>query len=216
MFDTLIFDLDGTLINSLKDLKESTNYALKQFGYEQKSIEEIRNYVGNGVKKLIERAIPDGVNNPDYEDCLSVFKSHYKINMFNTTRPYPGIIELLKILKTKGIKTAVVSNKFDAAVKELCKNYFGTLIDTAVGETEKVKKKPAPDSVLEAMKILDSNKKNSIYIGDSEVDVKTAKNAGIKCIGVCWGFRSKNILIENGADYLVETPEEILKIISNK
>ena len=216
MFDTLIFDLDGTLINSLEDLKDSTNYALKNFGYEEKSLEEIRNYVGDGVKKLIERALPDGINNTKFDECLDIFKTHYKSNMFNKTKPYPQIIELLKELKKNNIKTGVVSNKFDTAVKEICTIYFKDLIDTAMGESKNIKKKPAPDSVLQTIKLLKSTPEKSVLIGDSEVDIQTAKNAGIKSIGVCWGFRSKQILQDNHADYIVETPKEIIELVLNK
>ncbi len=216
MFDTLIFDLDGTLINSLEDLKDSTNYALKNFGYEEKSLEEIRNYVGDGVKKLIERALPDGINNTKFDECLDIFKTHYKSNMFNKTKPYPQIIDMLKELKKNNIKTGVVSNKFDTAVKEICTIYFGDLIDTAMGESKNIKKKPAPDSVLQTIKLLKSTPEKSVLIGDSEVDIQTAKNAGIKSIGVCWGFRSKQILKDNNADYIVETPEEIIRLILKK
>ena len=216
MFDTLIFDLDGTLINSLEDLKDSTNYALKNFGYEEKSLEEIRNYVGDGVKKLIERALPDGINNTKFDECLDIFKTHYKSNMFNKTKPYPQIIDMLKELKKNNIKTGVVSNKFDTAVKEICTIYFKDLIDTAMGESKNIKKKPAPDSVLQTIKLLKSTPEKSVLIGDSEVDIQTAKNAGIKSIGVCWGFRSKQILQDNHADYIVETPKEIIELVLNK
>lgn len=216
MFDTLIFDLDGTLINSLEDLKDSTNYALKNFGYEEKSLEEIRNYVGDGVKKLIERALPDGINNTKFDECLDIFKTHYKSNMFNKTKPYPQIIELLKELKKNNIKTGVVSNKFDIAVKEICNKYFGNLIDIAIGESENIQKKPSPNGVLKIINLHKANIKNCIYIGDSEVDIQTAKNANIKSIGVCWGYRSKQILKDNNADYIVETPKEIIELALNK
>lgn len=214
MIDTIIFDLDGTLLNTLEDLKDSTNYALKKFGYPERTLEEVRNFVGNGVQKLIERAIPDGIYNPDFENCLNVFKKNYAENMYNKTAPYDGIIELLQNLKTLNYKTAVVSNKFDMAVKQLCKTYFGDLISIAIGEDENVRKKPFPDSVLKAIELLGSSNKTSIYCGDSDVDVKTAKNADIECIGVTWGYRSREILEENGAEFIVNKPSEILELLN--
>ncbi len=215
MIYCVIFDLDGTLLNTLDDLCDSTNYALKQFGYPERTLEEVRGFVGNGVKKLIERAIPDGMNNPEFENCLSVFKEHYAQNMYNKTAPYDGILELLKELRLKGIHTGVVSNKFDSAVKQLCKKYFGDLIQVAIGENEEagVRKKPAPDSVFRAMEELKVSIENVIYAGDSETDVQTAKNAEIDCIGCSWGFRSKDILKHEGAKYIIDSPQEILKIV---
>ena len=214
MIDTVIFDLDGTLLNTLEDLKDSTNYALNQYGYPARTIDEVREFVGNGVRKLIERAIPQGNDNPDCEDCLNVFKKHYAQNMYNKTGPYEGIIEMLRQLKENGIKIAVVSNKFDLAVKELCKKYFGELIEIAIGESENVRKKPAPDSVLKAIKELNSEIKNCIYSGDSDVDVQTAQNTGIECIGVTWGFRDRSLLEKEGAQYIIDTPDEFIKIIN--
>lgn len=214
MKDTVIFDLDGTLLNTLEDLKDSTNYALNKFGYPQRTLEEVRKFVGNGVRKLIERAIPEGSGNPDCEECLKTFKEHYAKNMYNKTAPYQGIFDMLLQLKENGIKTAVVSNKFDLAVKELCKKYFGELIEIAIGESENVRKKPAPDSVLKAIKELNSSIKNCIYAGDSDVDVQTAQNTGIECIGVTWGFRDRSLLEKEGAQYIIDTPDEFIKIIN--
>lgn len=215
MIHCVIFDLDGTLLNTLDDLCDSTNYALKQFGYPERTLDEVRHFVGNGVKKLIERAIPDGINNPDFEECLRVFKEHYAANMYNKTAPYDGILELLKELRLKGIHTGVVSNKFDSAVKQLCKKFFGDLVQVAIGENEEkgVRKKPAPDSVFKAMNELKVSIEEVIYVGDSETDVQTAKNAEIDCIGCAWGFRSKDILKHEGAKYIIDSPQEILKIV---
>lgn len=212
-FDTIIFDLDGTLLNTLFDLKESTNFALKKYGYQEKTIDEVRMFVGNGVAKLIERALPDGINNPAYKNCLEDFKKDYKIRMYDHTAPYEGILEMLEKLNAAGIKTAVVSNKFDAAVKELCKKYFGKRIPVAIGESENVKKKPAPDSVLRAMDLLHARKDKTIYCGDSDVDVQTAKNSGLPCIGVSWGFRDKALLEKEGADYIVDSPNELISLL---
>lgn len=210
-----IFDMDGTLLNTLEDLMISTNYALSQFNYPIHTIEEIRFFVGNGVAKLIERAIPEGLNNPNYEKCLEIFKEHYAKNMYNHTSAYKGIPELLKKLKDRGIKTAVVSNKFDLAVKELSKKYFGDLIDIAIGENEQagIKKKPAPDTVFEVLNLMDLKSEDAIYIGDSDVDILTAKNSNMPCISVIWGFRDKEFLIKNNATIIVDNPDEILNYV---
>ena len=214
MIDTIIFDLDGTLLNTLEDLKDSTNFALRKFNYPERTLEEVRQFVGNGVQKLIERAIPKGIENKDFAECLAVFKTHYAQNMYNKTAPYQGIEEMLAKLKQSGIKTAVVSNKFDLAVKELCKKYFGNLIEIAIGESDNVRKKPAPDSVLRAIKELNSKKESCIYSGDSDVDVQTAKNTGISCIGVTWGFRDRKLLEREGAKYIIDKPLELIDIIN--
>lgn len=209
MIKFVIFDLDGTLLNTLEDLKESTNFALSQFGYPTRTLGEIKNFVGNGVKKLIERAVPKNCTNVD--ECLSVFKENYSKNMYNNTTPYIGIINILKELKENGIRLAVVSNKFDKAVKELCQKYFPNLIDIAIGQSENIRPKPCPDGVFKAMEILGANITNTIYVGDSDVDIHTAKNSHLPCIGVCWGFRDRKNL--EGANFIAEQPEEIIKII---
>lgn len=207
----VIFDLDGTLLNTLDDLADSTNYALSKFGYPTRTIEEVRQFVGNGVAKLIERAIPDGKNNSNFEKCLSIFKENYAQNMYNKTAPYNGIIEMLSNLKSKGIKIAVVSNKFDLAVKELCKKYFEGFIDFAAGENEAqgINKKPAPDTVISVLTEFNFAPEDAIYVGDSDVDIMTAKNSKMPCISVTWGFRDKKFLLENGATILINAPSEI-------
>ena len=211
MKKTVIFDLDGTLLNTLDDLADSTNYALSKFGYPTRTIEEVRQFVGNGVAKLIERAIPDGKNNPNFEKCLSIFKENYAQNMYNKTAPYNGIIEMLSNLKSKGIKIAVVSNKFDLAVKELCKKYFEGFIDFAAGENEVqgIKKKPAPDTVISVLNEFNFAPEDAVYVGDSDVDIMTAKNSKMPCISVTWGFRDEKFLLENGATILINAPSEI-------
>lgn len=215
MTDTIIFDLDGTLLNTLEDLMLSTNHALKSFNYPERTLEEIRNFVGNGVAKLIERAIPNGRCNPDFEACLECFKSHYSQTLKAHTAPYAGIIDMLLKLQEKGYKIAVVSNKFDKAVKDLCKLYFDTLVPVAIGEGKNTRPKPYPDGVFKAVLELNSTISNAIYSGDSDVDVETAHNAGLKCIGVTWGFRSVNVLKNAGADYIINTPDKIIEILDN-
>ena len=211
----VIFDLDGTLLNTLEDLTDSTNFALSKFNFPQKTIDQVRRYVGNGVQRLIERAIPGGSSNPNFEKCLNLFKEHYKENMFNKTAPYDGIIPMLKKLKSHKIRTAVVSNKFDDAVKGLCKKYFDGLIDFCAGENELqgIRKKPAPDTVLKVLKEFGIKSDDAIYIGDSEVDVQTAKNANIECISVLWGFKNKEFLINSGAQIIISKPDEIFKYL---
>lgn len=208
---SVIFDLDGTLLDTLEDLADSVNFALNKYGYKERTLKEIRAFVGNGVVRLMELALPNGKNNPQFESVLSDFKAHYAKNCKNKTKPYNGINELLKALKEENIKMAVVSNKFDAAVKELCKEYFGEYIAVAMGETAKVKKKPAPDTVFKAMEAL--NDTDCVYVGDSEVDIETAKNAFIPCISVTWGFRDKDYLKEVGGVLFADTPMEILNLI---
>lgn len=207
----VIFDLDGTLLNTLEDLTDSTNFALEYYKFPPRTVDEIRQFVGNGVKKLIERAIPDGLNNPYFENCLALFKKHYKKNMFNKTTGYDGISQMLDKLKSMGIKTAVVSNKFDNAVKVLCNKYFDGLIDFCAGENEQfgIRKKPAPDTVLKVLEKFNLSSDEAIYVGDSEVDIQTAKNADMDCISVLWGFKDKEFLLNNGAKILISKPDEI-------
>lgn len=209
----IVFDLDGTLLNTLEDLTDSVNFALNKFGFKERTVEEIRSFVGDGVRVMMSRAIPDGLSNPNFENCLDCFKEHYKDNMFNKTKPYDGIMEMLKHLKMNGIQVAVVSNKFDLAVKGLCKKYFGDLIPVAIGENEAegIRKKPAPDSVFKAIHEMKVRIENVIFVGDSDTDVLTAKNAEVDCIGCTWGFRDRQVLEKAGADYIVNSPDEILK-----
>lgn len=211
----IIFDLDGTLLNTLEDLTDSTNSALEQLNYNKRTIEEVRGFVGNGVRKLMERVLPNGSENPDFEKCLEIFKKNYSENMYNKTAPYNGIIEMLNKIKAKGYKIAVVSNKFDTAVKELCKRYFPDLIDYAAGENEAcgIKKKPAPDTVLKTLAELGLNTNDAIYSGDSEVDIMTAKNSNMPCISVSWGFKDNEFLIKNGAEIIINKPDEIFKYL---
>lgn len=205
----VIFDLDGTLLNTLEDLKDSTNFALRKFNYPVRSLEEVRNFVGNGVKKLIERAVPKDCTNTD--ECLECFKKYYSQNMYNKTAPYDGIIEVLRELRKNGVKIGVVSNKFDSAVKELCGKYFKDLIDVAIGQSDNTAKKPAPDGVFKAMEILGAAKDVTVYAGDSDVDVQTAKNAGLPCIGVTWGFRDRENLA--GANCIIDKPSDIIEVL---
>jgi phosphoglycolate phosphatase len=212
-YDTIIFDLDGTLLNTLDDLRDSVNYMLEKNGFPQRSLDEIRRFVGHGVRNLVQLALPKEVTEDELTHYLSEFKEHYSHNMQNKTRPYNDIKELLLLLNKKNYKIAIVSNKFDAAVKSLARDYFDNLIPVAIGESPEVKKKPAPDSVYTAVRELGVELKTTIYVGDSETDVQTAKNAGVPCIGVTWGFRDRDVLKEAGADYIIDKPMELFTII---
>ena len=208
-YKTYIFDLDGTLLSTLADLAASTNYALRTHHMPERSLDEVRRFVGNGVKKLMERAIPDGLNNPLFEETFATFRQHYMQHNLDATQPYPGIMQLLEQLKAEGKNIAVVSNKFYAATRELCRHFFGDLVPVAIGEREDIRKKPAPDTVIEALRELGVDKEGAVYIGDSDVDIMTAKNSGMPCVSVLWGFRDKEFLLEHGATTLISKPEEM-------
>lgn len=208
-YKTYIFDLDGTLLSTLADLAASTNYALRTNHMPERSLDEVRRFVGNGVKKLMERAIPDGLNNPLFEETFATFRQHYMQHNLDTTQPYPGIMQLLEQLKAEDKNIAVVSNKFYAATRELCRHFFGDLVPVAIGEREDIRKKPAPDTVIEALRELGVDKEGAVYIGDSDVDIMTAKNSGMPCVSVLWGFRDKEFLLEHGATTLILKPEEM-------
>lgn len=208
-YDTYIFDLDGTLLDSLTDLAISCNYALRINNMPERTIDEVRCFVGNGVKKLMERAIPNGLQNPAFEKTYADFRQHYLVHNLDNTKPYPGIIPLLKRLHSEGKNIAVVSNKFYAATQDLVKHFFEEYITVAIGERENIRKKPAPDTVFEALRQLSASLSGAVYIGDSDVDVMTARNCNIPCISVLWGFRTKEFLIKNGATTFVTAPDEI-------
>lgn len=213
-YEAVIFDLDGTLIDTLEDLKDSINFALKQHGMPERSLEEVRSFVGNGVKKLVFRSVPENTSDELRESCLKAFKAHYITNSMNKTRPYNGICELIKKLKEKGVKLAVVTNKTQDAADGIMNEFFKDDFEIIIGQIDGVAQKPQPDGVWYAIEKLGASKQNSVYIGDSEVDCLTAKNSGIPIIGVTWGFRGRKVLEENNADYIVDSPEEILNIIT--
>lgn len=198
-----IFDLDGTILYTLVDLKNSMNFTLKKFGFPERTLDEVRRFVGNGIRNLIIRAAPKGTDEKTIDEMFEVFNEHYAVHCNDNTKSYDGIDELLKKLKEQKVKTAVVSNKADYAVQTLVKKYFDGLFDYAVGEKQGVRKKPCPDSVNEVLRVLDTPKESTVYIGDSEVDVATAKNAQMDCIAVDWGFRDRDVLINSGATLIV-------------
>lgn len=209
----VIFDLDGTLLDTLEDLTDSMNYALSIYGYKNITLEQARSFVGSGAERFLELSIPMGKDTPNFDKCLETFKDYYSKHMENKTKPYIGILELLESLKQEGFKIAIVSNKFDAAVKAISPKYFHNLIDVAIGESDQIQKKPAPDSVYMALKMLGCTKSEACYVGDSDVDAKTAQNAGIVFIGVSWGFRDKDLLYSLGAKTVIDHPSQLLDII---
>ncbi len=212
-YELAVFDMDGTILNTLDDLTDATNHALRTFGYPEHSIEEVRFFVGNGIAKLIERATPEGTSEEDRARVRAEFMDYYKIHSADKTGPYPGINDLLQKLRAAGVKTAVVSNKPDVAVRELVKTYYDGLFDAAVGDMEGQAVKPAPDMCLKVFKELGMGPENAVYIGDSDTDIMTARNAGLDEILVSWGFRGREFLTEHGAKNICDTPDEVYDVI---
>lgn len=213
-FKAAVFDLDGTLLNTLDDLADGTNAALTHYGYPPRTLDEVRRFVGNGVRNLVIRALPDGENTPNFEEVFSYFCSYYTAHSRIKTAPYPGILEALTELKKSGVKIAVVSNKLDSAVRELCDLFFGGLVDAAIGDLEGRPRKPAPDGTLTALREMGVLPKDAAFIGDSDVDIITGRNAGLTPIGVLWGFRDRECLVGAGADLLVADADELIRLLS--
>ena len=213
-YKTIIWDLDGTLLDTLDDLMDSVNAALAEFGLPLRTKTEIRSFVGNGVLRLLELSVPNGKLNPQFDKIFAFFNKHYAKNNQNKTRPYDGVQKLLSELKDKGYKMAIATNKVDYAAQELTELYFKDAIDVTIGDSEGIRRKPHPDKVFEAIKQLNADKESSVYVGDSEVDIETACNAGIDIICVSWGFRDKEDLIANGAERIADTMEELLGILA--
>lgn len=214
MRKTVIFDLDGTLLDTLEDLWRSVNTALEAFACPGRTREQVRQAVGNGVRNLMRLSMPAGEENPYFEQCFHAFQEHYARHLNDHTGPYPGIMELLAKLREEGYTCAIVSNKSDSAVKELNRRIFGAYIPIAIGESENIRKKPAPDTVYAAMRELGADREDCIYVGDSEVDLLTAENSGIPCITVSWGFRDRDVLEKLGAACIVDSAEELYERIA--
>ena len=212
-YDGIIFDLDGTLLNTLEDLMGSVNYALGRNGMEGRTLEEIRHFVGNGVQRLIELAVPRGTGQEQQERVFADFKEHYCIHCNDKTGLYPGIPALLGVLKERGFSMAIVSNKLQEGVDALWQQYFKDYLPVAIGAKDGIRKKPAPDSVYEALRLLNLPRERAVYIGDSEVDIATAANAGMDCITVSWGFRTRKEQEEAGAGVFAEKPEDIIAML---
>lgn len=210
-YDTFIFDLDGTLLDTLQDLAASVNYALRENGMEEHSVDDVRQFVGNGVRRLMERAVPGGAGNPLFDRTFQAFREHYMRHALDTTRPYDGIPAVITSLLEGGCRVAVVSNKMMAATQELVAHFFPQ-VTVAIGEheAEGIRKKPAPDTVFEALRQLGNDGAHAVYVGDSDVDIDTARNSRLPCISVLWGFRDKGFLEDHGATTFVTTPQELL------
>ncbi len=219
-YNTVIWDLDGTLLDTLNDLCNATNFALRHHGLNERTIDEVRRFVGNGVRKLIERAVPSDTDSVLTDAVFNTFRTYYVEHCRETTCLYEGVGNVLRQLHDMGVHQAVVSNKLQAGVTELADEWFADTIDVAIGEREGINRKPARDMIdialceLEQTSRMNAKDINAVYIGDSEVDIMTAKNAGMPCISVLWGFRDKDFLMANGAETLVSNPEEIIRLIT--
>lgn len=213
-YKLVIFDLDGTILDTLDDLADSLNFALSSVGYPVRSSDEVRRMVGNGIRRLIERALPQECPTDLTDRVFDAFKRYYKDHCALKTAPYEGIPELLGELKASGMKLALLSNKADFAVQSLCAHYFGGLFDLALGEREGIRRKPAPDAVNEVLGHFGIDRSSAVYVGDSEVDVETAKNAAIDCIAVDWGFRDRADLRSQGADRIVSSADELRRLLT--
>ncbi|MFB0920326.1 MAG: HAD family hydrolase [Oscillospiraceae bacterium] len=212
-YTAIIWDMDGTLLDTLDDLADGVNAALTEFNLPVKTRDEIRSFIGNGINRTLELSVPSGKSHPRFEDILSFFKDFYEINSSNKTKPFFGLDRALPELKRRGYRMAIVSNKTDSTVKALAELFFQGLMDTAIGNSEGLRRKPFPDEVLEALSAMDTAKASAVYIGDSEVDIETAKNTGVDCICVSWGYRSRQELTAQGAKVIIDTPEELLGLL---
>lgn len=216
-YRAVLFDLDGTLLNTLEDLADSVNAILRKHGFPERTGREVASFLGNGAEALMRASLPDGVTEKDFLLFLSEYKAYYKSHMEDKTRPYDGILELLNDLRAAGLKIAVASNKFDAAVQGLCQKYFPGQADIAIGECQTceppIRRKPSPDMLFVTAERLGVSPADCVYIGDSEVDIETAKNAGIDCICVSWGFRDTDSLQKAGATAIADSPRALEKML---
>ena len=213
MYRTAIFDLDGTLLDTIEDLAVATNHALEAFGMPLRTVEQTRASVGNGIRRLVELSVPEGTSPEVLDQVIAEFKAFYARNCAVLTRPYDGITEMLASLRAAGVRCAISSNKGDFAVQELARQYFDGLVDLAVGEREGIPRKPAPDSILKIMEELGASPDTTVYVGDSDVDLLTASNVGIPCISVSWGFRGIDVLLGSGATVIVDDAAGLEKAI---
>ncbi len=209
-YKAVIFDLDGTLTDTLEDLQASLNHALALSGLPPRSLQEVRRFVGNGIGALVRRAMGEEASGQAYRSCLALFQEHYTLHCYDRTRPYPGVVDTMSELARRGVKQAIVSNKLQAGVDELCRRFFLPHVTAAIGEQEGIRRKPAPDMVREALRRLSLPKEACLYVGDSEVDVQTAANAGLPCASVLWGFRTREELLQAGATLLIHSPSDLL------
>lgn len=213
MYQTVVFDLDGTLLYTLDDLYAAVNHALGQCGYPPREKAEVRRFLGRGIRNLMERSVPAGTDAAEFETAFTCFKEYYAVHKQDFTRPYEGVESLLEALNHRGVRCGIVSNKVDSAVAALKARYFPTTVELAVGERPGVRKKPAPDAVLEVLRALEADPAQSVYVGDSEVDRETAANAGLPCILVDWGYRDRSELLGLGAQAVVSSPRELQALL---
>lgn len=209
----VVFDLDGTLLDTLTDLTASVNYALTQMGHAVHTKDEVCSYVGTGVRVLMTRALPQGASDAAIDECLGLFSAHYKDHMDDATAPYPGVLDMLDGLNARGIKVGILSNKVDVAVKALSARYFGERVTLAVGERPGVKRKPAPDALFDVLSQLGVAPENAVYVGDSDVDVQTAQNARVSLVAVSWGFRPEAVLRDAGATTIIDRADQLIPAI---
>ncbi|MCI7273273.1 HAD family hydrolase [bacterium] len=213
MLNTVVFDLDGTLLDTLGDLAGSVNYALRKHGLPECSLQEVRSFLGNGIVRLMQGAVKNAVQGAAFEEVFQTFRSHYLEHCLDTTQPYPGILPMMEKLREAGVKMAIVSNKLHPAVQELSQRFFAELVTSAVGESETVRRKPNPDGVLRALMEMGSRPEEAVYVGDSEVDWETARNAGLRCALVCWGFRDEEFLRTlPGTFAYAQSPDDLLSL----
>ena len=212
-YDTIIFDMDGTILNTLEDLQDSVNYILIPYNYPQVKLSEIGAYMGNGLEKMFEKCFPNGSDNPYFLEAFKRFKNHYMENCQIKTGPYEGIIELMQALKKSNYKMAIVSNKAHEAVLELNQLFFSNYVSIAIGEKEGIRKKPFPDGVFKALELLDSKSETSLYVGDTEIDKKTAQNSNLDCVLVSWGFRDKSYQETLKAKLIIDKPSQLLDFL---
>ena len=212
-YDTVIFDLDGTLLNTLEDLADAVNFVMRANQYPERTVEEVRCFVGNGIRRLMEQAVPKHVIGEEFERVFEEFKNYYTEHCQIKTCAYEGIMSLLSCLYEKRYAMAIVSNKNHAAVCELNDIYFKEYINVAIGQKDGIRKKPAPDTVIQALKELGKDKEKTIYVGDAEVDFATAKNSGMDCALVTWGFRTVEELAEFSPTAFIDKPEELLGVL---
>ena len=211
--NTVVFDMDGTVLDTLDDLTASVNHVLGRYGLPARTREDYRRFFGSGIRYALRQAVPPEVSEERIDEMLPIFKAHYDQHCLDRTRPYPGILELMEALKARGCRMAIVSNKIDSAVKELNARFFSDYVSVAIGEKPGVRRKPAPDMVLAALEELGATRAEAVYVGDSEVDLQTARNADLPCVAVLWGFRDRAFLAENGAGTFAETPMDVAAIL---
>ena len=212
-YDTVIFDLDGTLLNTLEDLADAVNAVMRAHAYPERTLDEVRRFVGNGIRRLMEQAVPEDVEGDLFEQVFEEFRSYYTEHCQIKTRAYEGVMELLKMLAERDYVMAIVSNKNHAAVCELNEIYFKEFISVAIGQKDGIRKKPAPDTVWQALKELGKESSSAIYVGDSEVDFMTAENSGMDCVLVTWGFRTEEELVDCTPKAWIQSPEELLAVL---